>query len=37
MRNLLRPAALQNLTLVGPDKSKLYSLALRPLLPDETK
>jgi hypothetical protein len=27
----------QNLTLVGPDKSKLYSLALRPLLPDETK
>jgi hypothetical protein len=27
----------QNLRLVAPDKSKLYSLALRPLLPDETK
>ena len=27
----------QNVTLVVPDKSKLYSLALRPLLPDETR
>jgi hypothetical protein len=27
----------QNLTLVAPDRSKLFSLALRPLLPDETK
>lgn len=27
----------RNLTLVAPNRSKLYSLALRPLLPDETK
>ena len=26
----------QNVALVAPDKSKLYSLALRPLLPDES-